>query len=49
MNVVIHDDMKRLLAIEPKKNQATEVLDGILISHADKMFEDVDWLHNVDN
>ena len=32
MNVVIRDHMKRILAIEPKKNIAVEVLDDILIS-----------------
>ena len=49
MNVVIRDHVKRLLAIEAKKNQAVEVLDDIVISSNDKLFEDVDWLRNVDN
>ncbi|CAO2830700.1 unnamed protein product [Amaranthus hypochondriacus] len=49
MNVVIRDHVKRLLAIEAKKNQAVEVLDDIVISSTDKLFEDADWLRNVDN
>lgn len=49
MNVVIRDHVKRLSAIQAKKHQVVAVLDGILISHTVKMFEDVDWLHNDDN
>ena len=47
--MLIRDHVKTLLAIEAKKNQAAEVLDDILISSTDKMFKDVDWLHNVDD